>query len=171
MKLTLLFGVAMLGLAGCAGTDALDPAPPEECGMISADGVQHVDLWSKTWAFHPNRIILVVGRPVELVLRRAPHGTRHNFVIDAPGAGITANIPVTDEPRVLRFTPTEPGLYHFYCDKESPYSQAHREFVNGNFEVLPADAWDGRVGVPQPGPEVPPEDSENHVRIRFTNPR
>jgi heme/copper-type cytochrome/quinol oxidase subunit 2 len=63
---------------------------------------------------------------VELAVSKAPGLAPHSFVIHAPQAGIEVDVELATEPRSVRFEPTRPGSYPFYCDK-SLLGDSHRE--------------------------------------------
>lgn len=141
MKSILLSGLAAVVLAGCAGKAYVRDTPPEGFGYVSADCVQRLEIIGRSWTFQPDQLVAVAGRPVELVLYKAPHSVSRNFTLDAPETGISISVTLTDEPQVFCFTPTKPGLYHFLAvDRNTRRWQDIRsDVLYGNLLVLPED--------------------------------
>ncbi|MFM8552755.1 MAG: cupredoxin domain-containing protein [Nitrospiraceae bacterium] len=98
-----------------------------------ADGVQRATITLDSYSYTPDHVIVQAGKPVELTLNSATLITPHNFIIKElaveqdVGAGKTATV---------RFTPVEPGIYPFYCDKKLPFFPSHRaKGMEGRLEV------------------------------------
>jgi uncharacterized cupredoxin-like copper-binding protein len=110
--------LALALVAGC-GTSGAKIGVREATARANADGVQVVDIDVHSFYFDPNRIALEAGKPVELVLHFKPIFTPHNLTCEAPEAGIQVDrsigIVSFDHVKHVRFTPTKPGEYHFYC--------------------------------------------------------
>jgi plastocyanin len=88
--------------------------------------------------FKPMRLTVKANKPVELVVSREAGIVPHNFVIDAPAAGISIKEDLSAEPRKIVFTPTAAGVYPFYCDKKLLFFASHREKgMEGVLEVVP----------------------------------
>jgi plastocyanin len=51
----------------------------------------------------------------------------HSFEIDAPQAGIAVHTELATTPRTLRFTPTQPGRFAYYCTHRLLFLRSHRE--------------------------------------------
>jgi plastocyanin len=78
-----------------------------------------------------------VNQPLELAVSKQPGFIPHSFVIDAPQAGIKVHLALGSEPRSVRFVPTRPGRYTYYCD-ESGLGESHRDKgMVGVLEVTP----------------------------------
>jgi plastocyanin domain-containing protein len=100
--------------------------------------VQRVEVRGGSYFFSPRHIIVKVNTPVELKVRKEPGIVPHNMVLKAPEAGIDFNVSLDDTPKVIRFTPTKPGSYPFYCDKKLLFFESHREKgMKGVLEVTP----------------------------------
>ncbi len=100
-------------------------------------GVQKVSMAAGSYFFDPNYVIVKANIPVELTIKKEP-GTPHDFVIDAPDAGMSIKEPLSTEPKVIKFTPTKPGKYPFYCDKKLLFFPSHRsKGMEGTIEVTP----------------------------------
>ena len=105
---------------------------------LGADGVQRVSVVGGTYYFEPSRIVVKANVPVELTLRKEPEVIPHNFILNAPEAGIAITEGLSTEPRVVRFTPTRAGTYPFFCGEKLPLFPSHRsEGMEGVLEVLP----------------------------------
>ena len=117
-----LVAAAAVALAGC-GTSGAKIGVREATAHAAADGVQHVDVNVHSFYFDPNRITVEAGKPVELTLHFKPMFTPHNLTCDARSAGIdidkSVGIISFDHTKHVRFTPTQPGEYPFYCGVDS----------------------------------------------------
>ncbi len=104
---------------------------------VDADGVQRADVIAGSYFFNPDYIVVKVNVPVELKVRKEPGITPHDFVLKAPEAGIDVLESLGSDPKSVRFTPTKPGKYPFYCDKKLIFSKSHREKgMEGTLEVV-----------------------------------
>lgn len=105
---------------------------------FGAEAAQRVEITADSYSFTPDHVVVRAGEPVEVVLTNEAFITPHNFVIDAPEAGIDVDVEIDDGPVAVRFTPTRPGAYAFYCDKKLLFFKSHREKgMEGTIEVLP----------------------------------
>jgi plastocyanin len=109
---------ALLAAAGC-GTSGAKIGVREAVARTDADGVQKVDVAVHSFYFDPNRITVQAGTPVDLTLHFKPLFTPHNMTCDASEAGIqidrSVGIISFNHTKHVRFTPTKPGEYDFYC--------------------------------------------------------
>ncbi len=128
-----LLTVVMLLLACvCASADE-----QVEKAAVDVDGVQKADVLAGQYFFKPNHIIVKVNVPVELRVKKEPGIVPHDFVLKAPEAGIDVLESLSAEPKSIKFTPTKPGKYPFYCDKKLIFSKSHREKgMEGTLEVV-----------------------------------
>lgn len=105
---------------------------------IGTDGVQRAEVVGGSYYFRPSRIIVKAGVPVELALSSEALITPHDFIIEAPEAGIEVSEKLAKKPVIVRFTPTKAGRYSFYCGKDFPFQKSHREKgMEGVLEVVP----------------------------------
>jgi len=120
MKMRAIVVVAMgVLLASCAS--GLHRPVSEVTARTDAHGVQHVTLHAHTFYFEPNRIVVKANVPVEIVIHNSAFMVPHNFTLAAPAAGIRVerDLSMFHGSGTVRFTPTQPGEYTFFCDKDS----------------------------------------------------
>lgn len=104
---------------------------------VDKDGIQRVEITGGEYYFDPNYIIVKKDTPVEFTIRKTSGIIPHNFVIEAPEAGINIRESISTEPKVLRFTPTKTGKYAVYCDKKLLFFKSHKEKgMEGILEVV-----------------------------------
>jgi plastocyanin len=142
MKQGARFLMAALALSavgfGCASGGSQQSAGERVVATAGADGVQRVTIVAKSFSFSPNRIAVKAGAPVELTISKEPDVIPHNFTLEAAEAGITVSEDLGTKPKVVRFTPTKPGSYEFYCDKNPALFKSHRSLgMVGTLEVGP----------------------------------
>jgi plastocyanin len=94
---------------------------------VDADGVQRVTLVGGSYFFRPALLIVRADLPVELTVSAEPGVVPHSFEIDAPQAGIAVHTELATTPRTLRFTPTQPGRFAYYCTHRLLFLRSHRE--------------------------------------------
>ena len=108
-----------LGAAGCAAT--LSHPHHEVTAGESPDGVQRVTVTAHSFWFEPDRVVVKAGVPVELTVRNGSLIVPHNFSCIAPETGVHVDQgvgPLHGSGHV-RFTPTTPGEFRFFCDKDN----------------------------------------------------
>lgn len=95
---------------------------------VQEDGVQRATVILDSYSYTPDRLVVQAGRPVELTLTSVTTLTPHNFVLNDPAAGFIVEQDVgAGKSIVVRFTPTRPGTFTFYCDKKLLFFASHRE--------------------------------------------
>jgi plastocyanin domain-containing protein len=106
---------------------------------VGPDGVQKVEIVGGSYFFKPDHIIVKANVPVEISVRKEGGIIPHDFVLNAPGAGMDFRVDLSSDPRIIRFTPATPGKYEFRCDKKSPFSsKTHADKgMKGILEVTP----------------------------------
>jgi plastocyanin len=106
---------------------------------VGKDGVQRATMTMDSYEYIPKRLIVQAGKPVELTLKSVTIMVPHNLVLKEPDAGLDVNQTVgSGDTEKVRFTPTKPGTYTFYCDKKPPwpFAKTHREKgMEGTLEV------------------------------------
>jgi plastocyanin len=111
--------LALLASSGCGGTPGSKVGVNEVTARTGADGVQAVTIEVHSFYFKPNRIVVEAGKPVELTLKFKSLFAPHNMTCEHPDAGIAIDkskgIISFDPTKHVRFTPTKPGEYSFFC--------------------------------------------------------
>lgn len=104
---------------------------------IDTDGVQRLTMVLDSYSYSPNHVIVQSGRPVEFVLQSVTTITPHNFILKDEASGLSLDRDVgAGKNAVLRFTPTQKGVFPFYCDKKLLFFASHREKgMEGKLEV------------------------------------
>jgi heme/copper-type cytochrome/quinol oxidase subunit 2 len=106
---------------------------------LGSDGIQRATLTLDSYSYTPKHLIVKADKPVELTLKSVTFIVPHNFVLKEPEAGLDVNQTVSSgDTEKVRFTPTKPGTYPFYCDKKPPipFAKTHREKgMEGELEV------------------------------------
>ena len=97
---------------------------------VDNDGVQRISITVDSYSYTPNHLQVEVGKPVELILNSVTMITPHNFVVKEPAASlmIDGDVPA-GKTEIIRFTPTQRGLFTFYCDKKLLFFKSHRDKV------------------------------------------
>lgn len=128
-----LGGLAVAAFVAWSGAQAGEPVVLEP----GADRVQRASLTLDSYSFAPDHLVVQTGVPVELTLTSVTVLTPHNFVLKVPEAGLDVEQDVGAGKTVtVRFTPTRPGRYPFYCDKQLLFFKSHREKgMEGRLEV------------------------------------
>lgn len=105
---------------------------------VDPDGVQRVEVIGGEYYFDPNYIVVKANVPVELKVKKTTGITPHNISVKAPEAGIEFTTDMkSDEPAVVKFTPTKVGKYPMYCDKRFLFFKSHRDRgMEGTIEVV-----------------------------------
>ena len=109
----------VVGLVGCS-SGAKRPVQ-EVTATVGKDDVQHVDIKTHAYWFEPNRIVVQAGKPVELEVHNGSWFVPHNFSVTAPDSDLTvsADVGIFGRSKTVRFTPTTPGEYEFFCHVDS----------------------------------------------------
>ena len=94
---------------------------------VGEDGVQRVAIVGGDYYFRPAHIIVKMNIPVELSVRKDGWLVPHDFIIDAPEAGINIRENLAPEPKLITFIPKKAGSYLFYCDKKLLFLDSHRD--------------------------------------------
>ena len=112
--------VALAFLADC--TSGVNRPPQEVTAQevtaeTDAKVVQKVTIDVHSYYFEPNRIIVKAGVPVEITTKNHSFFVPHNMSCIAPQAGIQLDkgLGWFHNTRHIRFIPTQPGEYPFFC--------------------------------------------------------
>ena len=136
-KLSLLTFCLCLSMAAPAAAFAQDQKEVY-VAKLDPDGVQRVRIEGGGYFFKPNRIVIKVNVPVELLASREAGVVPHNLVIKAPEAGVSVDEELAAEPKKITFTATAVGKYPFYCSNKLLFFASHRERgMEGVLEVVP----------------------------------
>ncbi|MXN77585.1 quinol oxidase [Burkholderia sp. 4701] len=111
--------------AGAGAARAADDAPVHV--PVDADGVQRVAIVGGSYFFRPDHVIVKARVPVELTVSSEAGVIPHNFVIDAPQAGIAVRAALATTPKTFRFTPTHAGRFAYYCTRRLLFFKSHRD--------------------------------------------
>lgn len=106
---------------------ALVSSAEENALVAETNGVQRIELTAGSYFFKPEHIIVKAGVPVELAIRNESRLVPHNFVMKSPEAGMEFSEKLSDSLTIVRFTPSLPGKYTFYCDKKLLFFKSHRD--------------------------------------------
>ena len=118
------------GNAYGAQSEAVKPA-------VDSDGVMRVRIVAGSYFFTPSHVIVKARPPVELIVVKESGVAPHNFVMQAPEAGIAIEKDLTSEPTRIAFTPSLPGRYAFYCTNKLLFMPSHRQQgMEGVLEVV-----------------------------------
>jgi plastocyanin len=128
-------------LLACVYAFYCAPAHGQQLSLVARpddDGVQRVRIIGGEYFFKPQRIVVRVNMPVELLLSKEASVIPHSFVIDAPQAGMVVNEELDVELKRISFTPTAPGVYPYYCRNRLLFLKSHRDKgMEGMLEVVP----------------------------------
>jgi plastocyanin len=116
----------LVAIAGCGTAGSKIPVS-EITAKTDAGGVQRVVVEVHSFYFKPSRILVKSGTPVELTLKFKNLFTPHNLTCGHADAGIeidkSAGFMSFHRTKSVRFTPTTPGEYSFYCGVGSHMSK------------------------------------------------
>lgn len=104
---------------------------------LGPDGIQRVEVIGGSYYFDPDSIVLKVNVPVELRVKNAGGGTPHSIACKAPEAGIDFAASLSNETKIIKFTPTKVGKYPFWCTKKFLFFKSHKDHgMTGVIEVI-----------------------------------
>lgn len=102
--------------------------PPPTVVEISPDGIQRATIILDSYSYSPSDLIVKNGIPVELTLSSVTSITPHNFIIQEPSSGLLIEQDVrAGKTVIVRFVPTQPGRFVFFCDKRLWPLPSHRD--------------------------------------------
>ena len=127
--------IGILVLAALAGCTSGLKKPVHEVTAVASDSVQHVTIKAHTYWFDPNRVVLKAGKEVELKVKNGSMIVPHNLTCFEKDAGIevSADVGMFWGGKTVRFTPTRPGEYEFFCHEGSHAKHG----MKGTFVVVP----------------------------------
>jgi plastocyanin domain-containing protein len=128
---------AVLWLVWVVWSAAPGLADGEATADLSPDGIQRATIIVDSYSYRPDHLIVKSGVPLELTLKSVTWLVPHNFLIDAPKAGlkVSEEVPAGKSITIL-FTPGREGHYKFFCDKKLLFFHSHEEKgMAGTLEV------------------------------------
>jgi len=132
MAATISFAAVALFTGSASGAQAETAK-----ASVDSDGVMRVRIVAGSYFFKPNHVVVKARTPVELTVVKEPGVAPHNFVMQAPEAGLAIEKELTSEPTRIAFTPTLPGRYAFYCTNKLLFMPSHRQQgMEGVLEVV-----------------------------------
>lgn len=92
------------------------------------DGIQRAEIIADSFFYSPDYLIVKLNVPVELTIQSKTIIIPHTFVLNDPESGlkIKQDIPA-GKSVVIKFTPTRPGKFKFYCDHKLLFFKSHEE--------------------------------------------
>lgn len=117
---------ALCALLLVSMANAGERAPETGSAASSRADVQIVSVQGGSYFFKPDRITARANVPIELKLSKSRGLAPHNFVIEAPEAGVQVKETIGGEPKTIRVTFSRPGEYAFFCSKKTPFGKTHR---------------------------------------------
>jgi len=122
---------ALIAIAAAGPLAAQQPPKAPNTG-----DVQVVDLIGGGYFFKPDRVTVKANVPVEFRVKKEAGMVPHDFVIEAPEAGVQVSEKLGDAIKTVRVTFTKPGTYTFYCSKKLLFFESHQEKgMKGTIEV------------------------------------
>jgi len=113
MRLSAILAASVLLLsAGC--TSGLKRPVDGVEAVTDSRGVQRVEVDLHSFYFHPNRIVVHRGVPVELIVRNRALLVPHNLTVADSALSLSVSKWGPGSSRV-RFTPQVAGEYEFFC--------------------------------------------------------
>ena len=104
---------------------------------VGSDGIQRIGIMGGSYFFQPNHIIVKVNVPVELTVSKEGGLTPHDIEMKSPEAGMEFSAGLSGTPQTIKFTPTKPGSYPFFCGKKMPLAKSQRDRgMEGVIEVV-----------------------------------
>lgn len=128
-----LGAVVVAGLVHVAAAGAAEPFVVP----VGDDGVQRATITLDSYSYTPDYLVVQAGKPVELRLTSVTFITPHNFILNDLAAGFKVEEDVRAGKTVtVRFTPTQTGVFIYYCDRKLLFLASHREKgMEGRLEV------------------------------------
>ena len=131
--LGVLVAVVMLTSFAVAQEHESEPV----AAIIGQDGVQRLEMEGGEYYFEPEIVVLKVGVPVELFVRKAPGFIPHNIVMDSGDAGMSFKENFGKKGITVSFTPSKTGTFEFWCDKKFLFFKSHRaKGMEGTIKVI-----------------------------------
>jgi len=125
-SLGLLLLISLISMVSLLSPPSFAAEPPVI--QIFPDGVQRAEIIADSYSYTPDHFIVSLDVPVELTIHSKTWFVPHNFVLKDADAGldIKQDIP-PGKSIVVKFTPTRPGKFKFYCDKKLLFFKSHED--------------------------------------------
>jgi plastocyanin len=132
-----LFIVCILVFMMAAVSFAEQERAAPVAAMLGEDGVQRIEMEGGDFYFKPESVILKVGVPVEIFIRKTPGFVPHNIIMESSEAGMSFDMDFGRKGKTIMFTPTKTGNFEFWCDKKFLFFKSHRaKGMEGIFSVI-----------------------------------
>jgi len=131
-RLAILCWIGLVAISCSSGVGK----PVRELKVVpAADGVQRFQVTAHSFWFEPNRIVVKAGVPVEMKIKNGGPFIPHNLTCVAPQAAIQvdAGLGLFWDGETAHFTPSTPGEYPFFCDKDGHSKKG----MTGTIVVVP----------------------------------
>lgn len=130
------FGLSIV-LASVVWAAEPKPMGPPFTVPVDSDGVQRTTVILDSYSYEPANLVVEKGKPVELTLKSVTVLTPHNFIVKDPAGGFSVEQDVgAGKTTILKFTPTQSGIFPIYCDKRLWPLPSHRDKgMEGQLEV------------------------------------
>ncbi|MGM0593485.1 MAG: cupredoxin domain-containing protein [Pseudomonadota bacterium] len=117
-------------------------APLSSPTAYAAEPVRTVSITMGDYAYMPETIRVHAGETITLNFTNNDSITPHNFILKHKDYGLDVELDVAaGEDESVTITPTTPGRYSYYCDKQLLFFKSHRERgMEGTLLVAPAEA-------------------------------
>ena len=126
LRTMLLLAVVLTALPFFVYTGAWGQDSEPVAAVLGEDGVQRLEMEGGEYYFEPDRVVLKVGVPVELFVRKAAGFVPHNIVMDSGDAGMSFKEDFGKKGITVSFTPSRTGTFEFWCDKKFLFFKSHR---------------------------------------------
>lgn len=93
-----------------------------------SQATQVIEITLDSYSITPNEIVVKANTPVTIKITNKASLIPHNFIINAPEAGIDADVDLrAGKSGEATFTPTKAGHYEIICDKKPPLMKSHKD--------------------------------------------
>ena len=132
-----LLGISCLQVLGMSPADLAAQMSGPPGSSMDTRSEQHVVIVMESYQYTPSEILLDSGRTIRLTLKNESFLVPHNFLVDDPAGTRIIDLDVSSgDMQDVQFSPSVPGTYTFYCDKQLLFFPSHREQgMEGRFVV------------------------------------
>lgn len=105
--------------------------------QVDDDGIQRIKIVGGSYYFKPDHIVVRNGIPVQFKIVKDSLIVPHNLIIEKILDGKDISETMSRDEKVISVTPSNSGIYNFYCDKKLPFLKSHRDRgMKGIIEVV-----------------------------------